>query len=72
MNSDKRKLRILCVSDTHGQLDLMDIFDLEGDIFIHAGDFTQYSKEGDLEQFCKQLDRLKFRHKIVVCGNHEI
>lgn len=50
----------------------MDIFNLEGDFFIHAGDFTQYCKEGDFEEFCSLLDRLKFRHKIVICGNHEI
>jgi len=45
---------------------------MEGDIFIHAGDFTLYSNEKHLFKFCEQLDKLRFKHKIVVCGNHEI
>lgn len=44
-----RKWKVCCVSDTHGKMVLMDIFQTEGDLFIHAGDFTQYSKQGDLE-----------------------
>jgi len=67
-----RKWKVCCVSDTHGKMALMDIFQTEGDLFIHAGDFTQYSKQGDLEEFCKLLDQLKYRHKVVVSGNHEL
>ena len=58
------------MSDTHGKEDVK--WEMEGDIFIHAGDFTMYSHEKSLFKFCEQLDKLRFKHKIVICGNHEI
>lgn len=45
---------------------------MTGDIFIHAGDFTDYGKEADFLAFFKYLERLNFRYKIVISGNHEI
>jgi 3',5'-cyclic AMP phosphodiesterase CpdA len=45
---------------------------MSGDIFIHAGDFTNYGTEKDFLRFFAFLDRLNFRHKIVISGNHEI
>lgn len=45
---------------------------MEGDIFIHAGDFTYYGKDTDFIKFFNFLDQLKFKHKIVISGNHEI
>lgn len=66
----RRRLKIVMMSDTHGRDDVK--WEMEGDIFIHAGDFTMYSNERYFFKFCNMLDRLKFRHKIVVCGNHEI
>lgn len=41
--SEKRKLKILTISDTHGKNDQIRNaieFGASGDIFIHAGDFT--------------------------------
>lgn len=45
---------------------------IEGDFFIHAGDFTWYNKRDQFNQFIDILSKLKFRHKIVIPGNHEI
>ena len=45
---------------------------MKGDIFIHAGDFTDYGREEDFKKFFKYLDKLNFKHKIVISGNHEI
>jgi len=45
---------------------------MSGDIFIHAGDFTDYGREEDFTNFFSKLERLKFKHKIVIAGNHEI
>jgi len=63
------------VSDTHGEYqELNRIYALmKGDIFIHAGDFTDYGREEDFIKFYDYLDNLKnFRYKIVIAGNHEI
>lgn len=41
LGSNKKKVRILAISDTHCNHDKIDISDWpEADIFIHAGDFT--------------------------------
>lgn len=70
---ERRKLSVVVVSDTHGEMHaLKDLFGMQGDIFIHAGDFTDYGREKDFFTFMKQLDRLNFRHKVVIAGNHEI
>jgi predicted phosphodiesterase len=65
-----RVVRIACVSDTHakhGELDLpADI-----DVLLHAGDFTRYGKQGDVESFNAWLGTLAIPHRVVVLGNHE-
>jgi 3',5'-cyclic AMP phosphodiesterase CpdA len=43
---------------------------VEGDIFIHAGDFTRYGRDRHFLAFFKCLEELKFTHKIVIAGNH--
>lgn len=61
------------LSDTHGDLkQLKKVSELSGDIFIHAGDFTYYGRELDFNFFFKYLEKLNFRYKIVISGNHEI
>lgn len=45
---------------------------MEGDFFIHCGDFTNYNKRTHLIEFIDLLKKLKFTHKIVIAGNHEI
>ena len=72
MENVKKELKVLCISDTHGMAGHLDLFEEEGDIFIHAGDFTVYCPLEQVYEFCEFLDRLKFRHKIVICGNHEV
>lgn len=42
---ERRKLSVVVVSDTHGEMHaLKDLFGMQGDIFIHAGDFTDYGR----------------------------
>jgi 3',5'-cyclic AMP phosphodiesterase CpdA len=43
----------------------------EADIFIHAGDFTKYSRKSELERFKNFLRKLPYKHKIVIAGNHD-
>ena len=66
-NSNYREIEITCISDTH----CAEVYLEEGDILIHAGDLTY---QGKLQETVRQLDwiaRQKFRHKIIVPGNHE-
>jgi predicted phosphodiesterase len=65
MNS--QTLRIVCVSDTHGKnLDIPN-----GDLLIHAGDFTHFGKEKDFISFQEWIAKQPHPIKIVVNGNHE-
>ena len=44
----------------------------DGDVLIHAGDFTMFSKSmSAIGDFNTWLGELPHRHKIVVPGNHE-
>ena len=53
---ERKKLNIVLVSDTHGDYkQLNKIAQMSGDIFIHAGDFTDYGKEKDFKNFFKYL-----------------
>jgi predicted phosphodiesterase len=62
-------LRLVCISDTHCQLDKIKIPD--GDIIIHSGDFT-YS--GSIQEISKELyifGKLPHKYKIGISGNHD-
>ena len=45
----REKIRVVCCSDTHGNHRKIDI--PNGDIFIHAGDFTRFGKLDDALDF---------------------
>lgn len=61
---------IICISDTHELHREVSVPD--GDILIHAGDFTMFSKrESAIRDFNDWLGELPHRHKLVVPGNHE-
>mmetsp|Transcript_23158 Transcript_23158/g.38971 ORF Transcript_23158/g.38971 Transcript_23158/m.38971 type:complete len:206 (-) Transcript_23158:98-715(-) len=66
---DKLGVRVVCVSDTHGRH--ADIKVPDGDILIHAGDFTHFGKKKDVIAVNEWLGTLPHKHKIVVNGNHE-
>jgi len=62
-------LRIVCVSDTHCQLDKIKMPD--GDILLHSGDFTM---NGNLHEVSKEIGIFgKFPHTYKICcvGNHD-
>ncbi|KAK4938869.1 hypothetical protein LTR10_020775 [Elasticomyces elasticus] len=67
---DSSCLRIACISDTHNDDCRNEI--PAGDIFVHAGDFTD---DGTFEEISKAFDwisSLPHRLKIVVAGNHDL
>jgi hypothetical protein len=59
------------ISDTHGGHRAIPGGVPEGDILIHAGDFTRFGREDDARDFNSWLGELPHRHKFVVNGNHE-
>lgn len=62
-------LRLVCISDTHNHHRKMQVPD--GDVLIHAGDFTQFGKAEHAEDFNQWLGELPHPHKVVIFGNHE-
>jgi Icc-related predicted phosphoesterase len=63
-------LRLVLLSDTHQLHREVEVPD--GDIFIHAGDFTMFSESMEaVADFNDWLGELPHRDKIVVPGNHE-
>jgi Icc-related predicted phosphoesterase len=63
-------LTIVCISDTHELHRELDVPD--GDILIHTGDFTVFSKTAAaIDDFNDWLGDLPHRWKILVPGNHE-
>ncbi|EXJ81229.1 hypothetical protein A1O3_07519 [Capronia epimyces CBS 606.96] len=63
-----RRVRIVCISDTHNQTPKLPA----GDILIHAGDLTNQGTFSELQKAVSWLRQTDFRVKIVVCGNHDI
>jgi Icc-related predicted phosphoesterase len=64
-------VKIVCISDTHewhsGEFEVPD-----GDILLHAGDFTFEGKYAKISQFNHWLGTLPHKHKIVIPGNHDL
>lgn len=67
--AERLGLRIVCLSDTHGHHRNISVPD--GDVLIHAGDFTQYGKEEQARDFGQWLQELSHKEKLVALGNHE-
>jgi Icc-related predicted phosphoesterase len=65
-------IRFVCISDTHNQTD--DLDPPEGDVLIHAGDFTRSGLPQEVDHFCAFLQRIKhkYKHMVVIAGNHEL
>lgn len=65
--TDKPKVKIVCVSDTHtNTLDVPN-----GDVLIHAGDLTNAGTVKEIQAQLDWLSSLPHREKIVICGNHD-
>ncbi|CAI4222620.1 unnamed protein product [Auanema sp. JU1783] len=70
--SEGSYLKIVCISDTHDQLqEMLDIIP-DGDVLIHSGDFTCNGETSKIEEFNEALGKLPHKHKLIVAGNHEL
>jgi len=64
-------MRLVVTSDTHGSHSLLPML-LEGDIFVHAGDFMNsglYPEE--IISFNRWLGEQRVKRRVVCCGNHD-
>uniref|UniRef100_A0A4W5MK85 Metallophosphoesterase domain containing 1 n=1 Tax=Hucho hucho TaxID=62062 RepID=A0A4W5MK85_9TELE len=62
--------RFVCISDTHSRTDAIQM--PYGDVFIHAGDFTELGLPSEVKKFNDWLGTLPYDIKIVIAGNHEL
>lgn len=69
---DENMLRFVCMSDTHSLTSHLQLEIPEGDVFIHAGDFTRCGSAVEVEEFNSWIGSLPHKHKIVIAGNHEL
>jgi len=60
------------MSDSHCQHRRLPSAVPDGDVFIHAGDFTCHGRENDIRDFGSWVRALPHRHKIVIAGNHDV
>ncbi|XP_066933500.1 metallophosphoesterase domain-containing protein 1-like [Clytia hemisphaerica] len=70
---DSDSVRIVIISDTHGTKKIPEIVP-DGDILIHCGDFTLHGRLVEVESFNEILGSIKhkFKHILVIAGNHEL
>lgn len=63
-------MRIVCISDTHSlHRDIEHIPD--GDVLVHAGDWSGRGTVNELIAFNAWLGTLPHKHKLVTAGNHD-
>lgn len=63
-------MKIVIISDTHNLH--KKLFIPDGDMIIHCGDFTSVGYEHEIESFVNWFEKLDFKYKILIAGNHEI
>uniref|UniRef100_A0A1I8NXL7 Calcineurin-like phosphoesterase domain-containing protein n=1 Tax=Stomoxys calcitrans TaxID=35570 RepID=A0A1I8NXL7_STOCA len=66
------KARVVCMSDTHSLTHYMKFDIPDGDIFIHAGDFTKCGRMVEVVEFNQWIGTLPHKHKIVIAGNQPL
>ena len=64
-------MTILHLSDTHGAHHRLHNLS-EADIIVHSGDFTMTGSEAEAIDFLNWFCDLPHKHKIFICGNHDM
>lgn len=68
----ENKIRFVCMSDTHSLTSHIKHTVPDGDVFIHAGDFTRCGSISEVKEFANWLRKLPHKHKVIIAGNHEL
>lgn len=61
--------RFVCLSDTHNHHRALEVPD--GDVLLHAGDFTMNGTEAETRDFAEWFEALPHRRKVLIAGNHD-
>lgn len=64
-------MRIVFISDTHFQHELMDWDIPEGDVLVHCGDALNHGTVVETQVFSRWFNQFPHPHKIYVPGNHD-
>lgn len=64
-------LRVVCISDTHGFHEKMVHSIPDGDVLIHAGDFSNTGRMKGCSRFCEWFASMPHQHKILIAGNRK-
>ncbi|XP_062518706.1 metallophosphoesterase MPPED2-like [Corticium candelabrum] len=62
--------RFVCLSDTHSKTNGLSV--PQGDVLLHAGDFSNVGLPRDIEKFNAFLGSLPHPVKVVIAGNHDL
>ena len=62
-------MTFITISDTHGQHSNLDL--PYGDVLIHAGDVSSRGTEYEIRSFLDWFERLDYKYKIFIAGNHD-
>ncbi len=68
-DAQPHRIRVVCVSDTHELHRELTVPD--GDLLIHAGDFTFFNSISKIRDFNDWLGELPHSYKVVIPGNHD-
>ena len=69
MDSELRKTRFICVSDTHNASPADGAFKLpKGDVLLHAGDLTRQGTFQELRKTLDWIEKADYEVKIVIAG----
>lgn len=71
-HTTSRKIRIVCISDTHNHAPGEGFTLPKGDVLIHAGDLTNQGSRSELQKTARWLAETDFAAKIIVAGNHDL
>lgn len=63
-------MRIVAISDTHTKEREAVIPD--GDVLVHAGDFTYRGRKDEIADFLDWFLDLPHKHKVLIAGNHDV
>ncbi|XP_071156969.1 metallophosphoesterase MPPED2-like [Mytilus edulis] len=66
------KIRFVCISDTHTQIEKLTNFIPSGDVLLHAGNFTNTGQPEEIKQFNDFIGTLPHKCKIVIAGNQDL
>ncbi|KAL5010175.1 hypothetical protein ScPMuIL_012480 [Solemya velum] len=65
------KIRFVCLSDTHSQIEGSMVTIPDGDVLLHAGDFCSAGAPREVSKFNTFLGKLPHKYKVVIAGNHD-